>query len=185
MRRLQLFNLGAYALVLGLGIAALALGGGARHVAANDFPPMPPGLVSASPPSGLTPGQGVSPSVTEQGAMRVVIDTPGGTDVDVTQPQPVIPYQSSSLTIAQVSCPSTAGGILLDRRQLQRPTEAADRFPTFPARRSYVGPPTVTTTTGFPIPTGNVAINPFPGYTGELDCIVATSSDTMTVSQQQ
>ena len=59
------------------------------------------------------------------------------------------------------------------------------RFPTFPARRSYVGPPTVTTTTGFPIPTGNVAINPFPGYTGELDCIVATSSDTMTVSQQQ
>jgi hypothetical protein len=180
MRSSQLFNLAAYALVLGLGIAALALGGGVRRVEA-EIPAWPPGLVSASPPS-LTAGQTSSASLTLGGAMRVVIDTPGGTDVDVTQPQPVIPYQSSSLTTAQVSCPSTAGGgVALASNSSAKHRTLINRS----AVAIFVGPPAVSATVGVGIPAGAIAIDPFPGYTGELDCIVATSSQTLDVAQQQ
>jgi hypothetical protein len=182
MRRSQRFSLGAYALVLGFGIAALSLGDSARHVDANDFPPLPPGLVSASPPSGLTPGQGVSPSVTEQGALRVVIDTPGGADVDVTQAQPTYPYLSTSWTVNDVSCTS-AGTVVA----LADSAGAAKQrsFSNVSGATIYIGPSSgVTTSNGFAIPSGAAPSNPAPGYTGPVYCYAA-STVSLGVSQLQ
>jgi hypothetical protein len=71
------------------------------------------GLVSASPPSGLSPGVSAQPSMTEYGALRVVIDTPSGTEVDVTQAQPTYPYASTSWTVNDVSCTSAGTVVAL------------------------------------------------------------------------
>ena len=95
-----------------MGVAALALGGGVRRVDA-EIPAWPPGLVSASAPS-LTAGAASSLSLNGYGALRVVIDTPGGSDVDVTQPQPVIPYLSSSWSVSQAACGTAAAVALAD-----------------------------------------------------------------------
>ncbi len=179
MNRSQLFNLAACAAVLGLGAAALSLGGGVRRVDA-EIPPWPPGLVSASPPS-LAAGAASSLSLSEYGAVRVVIDTPGGTDVDVTQPQPVIPYLSSSWTVNQAACTSTAAVALADS------VGAAKQrgFVNVSGATIYIGPSSaVTTSTGFAIPSGAAPSNPMPGYTGPVYCI-AGSSVSLGVSQLQ
>ena len=179
MRRSQLVNLGVSALVLGLGVAALALGGGVRRVDA-EIPAWPPGLVSASAPS-LTAGAASSLSLNGYGALRVVIDTPGGSDVDVTQPQPVIPYLSSSWSVSQAAC-GTAAAVALANS-----TGAAKQraFVNVSGATIFIGPSSaVTTSTGFAIPSGAAPSNPMPGYTGPVYCI-AGSSVSLGVSQLQ
>lgn len=148
--------------------------------AANPLPVSSAYATTASPTP--TIGAPAPLSVDAHGVLRIGIYDPSGAAVDLTQPQPVIPYPSSSLTIAQVSCPATANGVLLIATNVSAKQRS---FSNISGATIYVGPPSVSTANGFPIPTGAVAINPFPGYTGELDCIVAAASATMTVSQQQ
>jgi hypothetical protein len=162
--------------------AFAALAAMSAEAPANDFPPMPPGLVSASPPSGLTPGQGVSPSVTEYGALRVVIDTPGGADVDVTQAQPIYPYPSTGWTTNVVSCTS-AGTVVA----LPDSAGAAKQrsFVNVSGTTIYIGPASgVTASNGFAIPSGAAPSNPAPGYTGPVYCYAA-STVSLGVSQLQ
>ena len=140
------------------------------------------GLVSASPPSGLSPGVSAQPSMTEYGALRVVIDTPSGTDVDVTQAQPTYPYDSTSWTVNDVSCTS-AGTVVA----LADSTGAAKQrsFVNVSGTTIYIGPVSgVTATTGFAIPSGVAPSNPAPGYTGPVYCYAA-STVSLGVSQLQ
>jgi hypothetical protein len=175
--------------VVALSILAVGLAGAASLLTVDvfapkalaDFPAWPPAAASAAAPN-LTSGQPSSLSVDLYNSLRVLLMTPGGVAIDPTQPQPVINYQSSSATTNQVSCASTTGGTLLlasnsnaKKRQLTN---------TSTTLTVYVGPPTVTTTTGMPLlPSQTLEL--LPGYTGEIDCIVASTSVTVGAAQLQ
>lgn len=175
--------------VVALSILAVGLAGAASLLALNvfapkalaDFPAWPPASASASAPS-LTSGQPVALSTDLYNAVRVLLMTPGGVAIDPTQPQPILNYQSSSASTNQVSCASTAGGTpLLAANSSAKKRQLTNTSATLTV---YVGPPTVTTATGMPLlPLQTLEL--LPGYTGEIDCIVASTSVTVGAAQLQ
>ena len=138
-----------------------------QNALAND-----PALVATSAPS-LTPGALAPLSVNANGALRVLLEAPGGADIDVTQAQPTYPYASTSWTVNDVSCTS-AGTVVA----LSDSAGAAKQrsFVNVSGTTIYIGPTSpVTTSNGFAIPSGAPSANPAPGYTGAVYCYAATT----------
>jgi hypothetical protein len=139
-----------------------------------------PAIATSAAPS-PTIGQPTSLSVDQYGSTRVLLMSPSGTAVDVTQPQPVIPYLSSSWTASQAACGATAAVALADSVGAAKQRS----FVNVSGATIYIGPSSaVTTSTGFAIPSGAAPSNPAPGYTGPVYCI-AGSSVSLGVSQLQ
>jgi hypothetical protein len=172
------FSLAANAAVAAALAALLATSAPAP---ANDLPPWAPAIATAAAPSPAV-GQPTSLSVDQYGSTRVLLMSPSGTAVDVTQPQPVIPYLSSSWTTNDPSCASTGTSLAL----ADSVGAAKQRsFVNVSGVVIYIGPASgVTTSNGFAIPSGAAPSNPMPGYTGPVYCYAATTQ-SLGVSQLQ
>lgn len=121
-------------------------------------------------------------SVDAHGVLRAGLYDANGNAVDLTQPQPVIPYLSSSWTVSDVSCTSAGTALAL----ADSAGAAKQRsFVNVSGTTIYIGPASgVTASTGFAIPSGAAPSNPAPGYTGPVYCYAA-ATQSLGVSQLQ